>query len=174
MVLFRDRYRVESARHSQHDYSLPGWYHVTICTTARQHRFGAIRDGQMALSRIGTVAQRHLELIPEHFPHIRLDEFQVMPNHIHTLLEFKGAPRLKGQREANVRAGDLGAVIGAYKGSVTHWCKENKIVFGWQPRFHDQILRSGPAIRAVQEYIRQNVTNWAADEFNVTRDRDGQ
>lgn len=166
MVLFRDRYRVESARQQTHDYSLPGWYHVTICVADMKCALGTIRDGQMQLSAIGRVAQDQLERVPLHYSAVRLDEYSVMPNHVHALLEFTDDQRLQQPRSRNVRQGDLGALVGAYKAGVTRWCKQNKMGFAWQARFYDSVLRSGAAIRGVQQYIRENVINWKEDEFH--------
>lgn len=166
MTLFRDRYRIESARHAKHDYSRPGWYHVTVCVAGMRPDLGTIQSGQMRLSLIGRAAQDHLWQLPVHHDCVRLDEYSVMPNHIHVLLELTGTSSLNTRDSRNVQARDLGAIIGAYKAGVTRWCKQHKIDFAWQARFYDQILRSGPAIRAIQEYIRQNVANWPEDEFN--------
>ena len=42
MTLFKDKYRVESARLPGYDYSSAGWYFITICTGNRIKYFGDI------------------------------------------------------------------------------------------------------------------------------------
>src|SRR6266487_3205815 len=55
MTLFKDRYRVESARLKGWDYSAAGYYFVTICTRNRECWLGEVIDGIMRLSSVGEV-----------------------------------------------------------------------------------------------------------------------
>ena len=50
MALFRDKYRIESARLKGWDYRSAGHYFVTICTRNREHFFGEVAEGDMRLS----------------------------------------------------------------------------------------------------------------------------
>ena len=68
------------------DYSSPGVYFITICCKNRHSFFGEIKDNGMILSEIGLITSKYWLEIPDHFPHVKLDEFVVMPNHIHGLL----------------------------------------------------------------------------------------
>ena len=56
MALFRNKYRIESARWAIWDYSSPGVYFITICTYHRQHFFGEIEDGKMKMNNLGKIA----------------------------------------------------------------------------------------------------------------------
>ena len=75
-----------SIRLKGYDYSRPGAYFATICTHNRQCLFGRIADGQMALNNAGLTAVQCWQAIPDHFPHVQLDAFVVMPNHVHGIL----------------------------------------------------------------------------------------
>lgn len=86
IMLYKNKYRVESARLQSWDYSSPGSYFITICTHGREHFFGAIKNGKMILSEIGKIAERYWREIPDHFSTVRLDEFIVMPNHVHGII----------------------------------------------------------------------------------------
>jgi REP element-mobilizing transposase RayT len=88
MTLFKNTYRIESTRKSDWDYSNSGFYFITICTKDRINYFGEIFNGKMILSDIGKIAEQCLIDIPKHFPHTRLDEFIVMPNHVHFIVEI--------------------------------------------------------------------------------------
>ena len=55
MALFRNRYRIESTRLQGWDYSLPGWYFVTICTKEMESWFGDVANSEMQLSTIGNI-----------------------------------------------------------------------------------------------------------------------
>ena len=57
--LFRNKYRIPSARAVWHDYN-GGAYFVTICTKDMAHFFGEIVDGEMCLTEIGRCADEQL------------------------------------------------------------------------------------------------------------------
>ncbi|GIW45213.1 MAG: hypothetical protein KatS3mg077_2495 [Candidatus Binatia bacterium] len=81
-----ERRHRRSIRLKGYDYTQPGAYFVTLCTLNRQCLFGEVVDGQMRLNEAGHVAQRCWADIPNHFPHVQLDAFIVMPNHVHGVL----------------------------------------------------------------------------------------
>jgi len=69
-----------------YDYSSEGYYFITICTDERKCFFGYIENGIMILNDIGKNVNEYLLEIPNHFKHALLDEFTIMPNHIHLIL----------------------------------------------------------------------------------------
>ncbi len=60
---------------------------------------------------------------------------------------------------------NLGAVIRGLKARVTHYSNENNIVFGWQSRFHDRIIRDQRDMNETAKYIEDNVIRWREDEM---------
>jgi len=68
------------------DYSSEGVYFITICCQNRHSFLGKIEDNEMILSEIGLIASKYWLEISNHFLHVKLDEFVVMPNHIHGIL----------------------------------------------------------------------------------------
>ncbi len=76
----------QSIRMPGYDYSQAGAYFITLCTHQRAHLFGEIIDGRMTLNDAGLIAQNCWNAIPEHFPLVYLDEFIIMPNHIHGIV----------------------------------------------------------------------------------------
>src|SRR3954454_4324052 len=82
------RYRIPSARLACWDYRWAGVYNVTICTLGRVCWFGEIAEGQMALSLEGNVIAQEWTKIPQIGPHVLLDEWIVMPDHLHGILVF--------------------------------------------------------------------------------------
>ncbi len=85
---FKNKYRIKSARLKNYDYSQNGMYFVTICTKNREDYFGEIKDGEIILNEIGKVVDQFWREIPKHFLFVKLDEFVIMPNHIHGNLEI--------------------------------------------------------------------------------------
>jgi putative transposase len=83
---YQNKYRIQSARLPSWDYSSNAVYFITICTNNREYFFGEIIDGKMQLSEPGKIANRFWLEIPDHFPFVILDEFVVMPNHIHGII----------------------------------------------------------------------------------------
>jgi len=75
-----------SIRLKGYDYSQAGAYFITIVTQDRACLFGEVVDGEMRLNEAGRIAERCWRAIPDHFPHVRLDEFVIMPNHVHGIL----------------------------------------------------------------------------------------
>lgn len=69
-----------------YNYSQSGYYFVTICTKDRGEWFGSIEQEGMNLSRYGKIARDFWAGIPAHFENVGIDEFSVMPNHIHGIL----------------------------------------------------------------------------------------
>ena len=90
MSRFRNKYRIESFRLKNWDYRREGIYYITICTKNRIPYFGECVDGKMILSDAGRIAHQNWMEIPNHFPHVQLGEFIVMPNHMHGLLILDG------------------------------------------------------------------------------------
>lgn len=86
MTLFQNKYRVESNRLRGYDYSSIGAYFITICTIDRGHFFGEIFDAEMVLNPLGKYTHQCWTDIPQHFPFVTIDEFVVMPNHIHGII----------------------------------------------------------------------------------------
>ncbi|HLD61196.1 MAG TPA: transposase [Patescibacteria group bacterium] len=94
------------------DYSVPGFYFVTICTKNREHLFGKIIDGEMMLNDFGKIIHNEWARTSELRPNVIIDEFVVMPNHFHGIIlitdqmvrhvDGRGvliyAPQLSGQR----------------------------------------------------------------------------
>lgn len=86
----REARRRRSLRLRGHDYAASGGYFVTICSRGRACLFGGIDDGAIYLSPIGEIVSGCWLEIPQHFPDAELDEWIVMPNHIHGILILHG------------------------------------------------------------------------------------
>lgn len=86
MAKYKGKYRIESARLKGFDYSSDGSYFITICVHKMQHFFGHIENEKMHLNEIGKLAEKFWKEIPEHFPHATLNEFIIMPNHMHGII----------------------------------------------------------------------------------------
>ena len=75
-----------SIRLRDYDYSTAGAYFITICTYKRQCLLGEISDGEMRLNEVGRIVQLIWEQLPDHYPHVGVDAFVIMPNHVHGIV----------------------------------------------------------------------------------------
>jgi putative transposase len=75
-----------SIRLKGYDYTQPGAYFVTMVTHQREDLFGEIIEGEMRLNWTGKLVKREWERLANRFPNIELDEFIVMPNHVHGII----------------------------------------------------------------------------------------
>jgi REP element-mobilizing transposase RayT len=85
---FQSKYKIKSTRLENYDYTQNGLYFVTICTKDREELFGEVIDGKMVLNSVGKITNQFWQEIPRHFPFVNLDEFVLMPNHVHGILEI--------------------------------------------------------------------------------------
>ena len=180
MTLFHNKYRIESTRLQGWDYRWRGWYFVTICTHNRRHILGTIVDNEVHLSAVGRIADVELRAVSTHYENVDVDEYIVMPNHVHAIFMIDGEHCFSPQKKAmpawapkraftSPEAGSLSAIVRSYKAGVTLKCRElgfrQEI---WQPRFRDHLLRGDKVISAVREYIRNNPANWPKDKENLS------
>jgi len=174
MALFKNKYRIESARLKGWDYSGAGWYFVTLCTRGRECFFGDVVDGEMRLSSIGEIVADEWQRTPTIHPNIALDEWIVMPNHLHGIIVItyrvetprRGVSTTR-QQPSRLQSNSLGSIIGQIKSVCTKrihagGCRE----FEWQERFHDEIIRDERAMHNIREYIIDNPAEWQVDKEN--------
>ncbi len=163
------------------NYSSEGVYFITICCHDRQSYFGKINSNKLSLSEIGLIASQYWSEIPKHFYHVKLDEFIVMPNHIHGLLildysragtRYGTTMQLKQESNQNINKfskpvrNSVSVIINQYKSSVKRWCNINGYYqFKWQSRFYDQVLHNENSIDVIREYIFNNPKNWLDDDL---------
>jgi len=85
-ALYMNKYRIGSKRFKGYDYTSPGKYFITICTKNKIPYFGKIENRKIILSDIGIIARDLWIAIPDHCPNIKLDEFVIMPDHMHGII----------------------------------------------------------------------------------------
>lgn len=161
-----------SIRLKNYDYTQEGAYFITICTKNKQCIFGEIEQGEIKLNVLGTIAYECWQEIPQHFPHVKLDSFVIMPNHVHgilwidRLIHSDREPREYGK----MVAGSIPCVIRSYKSAVTkkinHICDHKGTSSVWQRNFYEHIHRSEESLEVVRRYIISNPLNWDDDSEN--------
>lgn len=94
MTLYQNKYRIESTRLQNWNYASDGWYYITICTKGHENSLGEIENGTMQLNEYGRIAKHCWFDLPNHYPNLILDEFVVMPDHLHgiMIIDYKRKP----------------------------------------------------------------------------------
>ena len=94
--LYKNKYRIPSARREAYNYSQNGFYFITICTQNRELFFGNIIDNKMILSEIGKIAEQEWINTDKIRNNVILHEFVIMPNHIHGIIQIKNPVETHG------------------------------------------------------------------------------
>ncbi|MFA5832733.1 MAG: transposase [Bacteroidota bacterium] len=152
-----------------YNYASSGLYFVTICSYNRENIFSEVKQGNIHLLTVGEYILECLTNLPEKLSYVRIDEFVIMPNHIHVIFgidnpgEDVSIKTMKFQPEKK----SLSIVVRNFKSTVTLLSRENypemKI---WQSRFYDRIIRSEQELQNVRKYIQDNPLRWEADKNN--------
>jgi REP element-mobilizing transposase RayT len=165
---YKSKYAIPQSRLAGWDYGSNALYFVTICTQSRLSCFGEMQTGDESLLKItdiGQIALNHWLSIPHFHSYVELDEFIIMPDHLHGIL-FINKPEKQnwdvnkfGPQKAN-----LASIIRGFKSSVTRDAIKNNISFEWQPRYYDRVVRNEKELLNIRNYIVNNPFNWTANE----------
>jgi len=174
MGKYKEKYRIESARLKNWDYGSHGLYFVTICTKNRECYFGDIASAEtqniasLQPTAIGNVANQYWLEIRQHFPFVELDEYVIMPNHVHGIL-FLNRPDYDGWQpnKFGPQSKNLASIIRGYKAGVKTFATTNQIEFEWQPRYYDHIIKSEKDLNNIRQYIIDNPVKWEMDKNNM-------
>jgi len=163
------------------DYSHPGYYFITICSKDRANLFGnQVGAGLVSaqsdvskiveLSKIGQIIKKQWQDIPNQFENVGIDEFVIMPNHIHGILILNNPGKRAGARPAPT----VSDIICSFKSKCSvHYLKyikkNNLKVSGeiWQQSFYEHIIRKEESLDEIREYIAFNPLNWHKDRNNL-------
>jgi len=186
MEKFKNKYTIKSSRLQGYDYSQNGIYFVTICTKGREHFFGEIENEIMNVSDIGKIANQFWQEIPKHFPFVNLDEFIIMPNHVHGIIEINwniidkpesvetqnfaslhGVEYKQYKNKFGPQSKNLSSIIRGFKVGVKKYATMNNVNFAWQSRFYDHIIRNDESLNKIREYVITNPKMWERDRNNL-------
>ena len=146
-------------RLKDYDYSQNGAYFITICTNNRELLFEPEEVKEM-ISNVWNELEKK-------YNHIVIDDFIVMPNHIHGILFIVGA-------DLRVCPNNLGSIVRWFKTMTTNyyikgikdkgWISFN--VKLWQRNYYEHVIRNEDELRKSRKYIKENPLKWELDEDN--------
>jgi putative transposase len=167
-----------SIRLKGYDYSQAGAYYVTI--VARNHvcLFGQVFNAEMRLNDAGQMIQSQWGALPRRFPNVELDEYVVMPNHMHGIILIgDGADGGVGAiHESPLRIQRrkmlLPKIIGYFKMNTAKHINGMRDTQGapvWQRNYYEHIVRNEQDLARIREYIVNNPARWEIDQENPTK-----
>jgi putative transposase len=188
-----NRHERKPNRARGYDYATPGAYFITACTRNRVPLFGDIVDGVMTLNEFGWIVAEAWKDLPQHYPHIILDDFVIMPNHIHGIIWLHrfyddgitqndancvgtglrpvlttDLTELSPPDDPILRHG-LPEIMRAFKSFSArriNQLRNRTAVSVWQRSYWDRIIRDQGEFSHIQDYIRTNPSRWSRDTLN--------
>lgn len=184
MTFYRNKYRVETTRLRNWDYTSDGRYYITICTKKREQFLGKIEEGVMILNECGRIVEQCWFDLENHYHNLRLDAFVIMPNHIHGIMIIDNSiivetglkpvsPITKpvSQSETGLKPVSTHGIfefVRAFKTFSSRRMNELDNTPGktrWQFRFHDHIIRDEFDYVRIKQYIQDNPLSWENDSL---------
>jgi len=183
-------HRRRSIRLKGYDYSQAGAYFVTVCVKDHACLFGDVEQGGMILNDAGNMVKTWWLSIPDKYKHVELDEYMIMPNHIHGIIKIVGADQCvcpepsvcpeysKYSNETRKKGEHIGSPLPRMmqwfktmttneyiRGINTHgWERFNGKL--WQRNYYEHIIRDDKELQAIREYIIYNPLKWDEDKEN--------
>lgn len=152
------------------DYSSCGAYFITICTHNRQCILSRINVGGdvpdapqcVDLLPFGVIADRYIQQLNEFYDEITIDQYVIMPNHIHILLivSYNGASGTSHPTKQH-------SIVSKFVSTFKRFCNKEYGNNIWQTSFYDHIIRNKEDYQEIVKYIYQNPMQWYFDELYV-------
>ena len=159
-----EKHHHRSIRLKGFDCSRSAAYFITICVQNRECLFGTIAQHQMRSNEAGQMVSVEWLALSARFPSIILDEFVVMPNHFHGIINIS---------PDSADNPTLGKIIGAFKSIVNNnyitgvknqgWTPFERRL--WQRNYYEHIVRDDSALQKIQQYIQDNPLTWQTDSL---------
>jgi putative transposase len=188
------KHQRHSIRLKGYDYTRAGAYFVTICAQGRAEIFGNIVNGDMDLNPFGHIVQTAWFDLPRHYPHIQLDVFCVMPNHVHGIIILDEPPvgaGLKGKaiwldeemsrKESTLennktrpydhvpKRHPLSEIVRAFKSFSARRINGVRKTRGlpvWQRNYYETIIRNENHYNHIRAYILDNPRRRQEDQLH--------
>lgn len=142
-----------SIRLKGYDYTRPGAYFITIVTQNRKLLFGKISNGEMKPNDFGEIVESCWLALPQHYPQLILDEFALLPAHVHCIMIIKNKSRH-----------GIPEFVRAFKTFSARRINQQRKSPGttvWQRDYYEHIIRDEDALIRIRTYIKNNPLNWS-------------
>lgn len=154
-------------RLQDYDYSQAGYYFVTICTDNKQHLLGEIIVGggfhaspQTKLTSVGEEVQKSILKLPEIYHGVDIDQYVIMPNHVHLIITLEGG-------HGNPPLQDIIGRLKSYTTKRYNQLNKTDFMILWQRNYYEHIIRNEKELYELREYITNNPAKWELDKYYI-------
>ena len=152
------------------DYTKVGAYFITSVVKNRTCVFGNIRNEAVELTRCGEIVREQWLWLQQQYPYVMLDDFVVMPNHIHGIVNIVDSVGDGRDRPLHGKIKPLSELVSAFKTTSSKRIHEAGVAsFQWQRSFFERIVRNELELNRIREYIQTNPLHWELDVENQQR-----
>jgi REP element-mobilizing transposase RayT len=144
-------------RLKDYNYSCSWYYFITICTYNRVYKLGYITSGKVALNDFGKEVNYALQNISKVNQNIKIDEYIIMPNHIHAIFVLDNSILNNSI--------SIPEVIRRFKIYTTKIYKKYYTDLLWQKSYYDRIIRNEKEYIKIKKYIEENPLKWEIDQY---------
>ena len=172
----------------EYDYSQAGGYFITICTYNREYLFGQVVNYQMMLNKTGETVKQWWLKLEDKFINVKLDNYVVMPNHIHGIIVVIEKDKVGAIHELPLQSGMIlrrqmliPKTVGYFKMNAAKYINQLRDATGhplWQRNYYEHVIRNENELNRITEYIQNNPLKWDLDRenplsknFNLDHDR---
>ena len=124
----------------------------------------------MNLSEIGNFLKQEISVTASKRAdmNVEIPLYVIMPNHIHLIIiirqnGYNSSKSNHGKFEPQRK--NLASIIRGIKSATKSYAQKHGIIFGWQSRYHDRIIRNQTELNKIAHYIENNIANWQTDCF---------
>ncbi len=148
---------------------------MTICTHNHECFLGQVVDNVMRLNDYGRIVKEEWLRTAAIRSEVELDEFVVMPNHVHGVVVINQGRRPKVGAHGRAplqferKAKSLGSLIAGYKSAATKRINELRGTPNcpvWQRNYYEHVIRDEDELNRVREYVLDNPAKWLEDAEN--------
>lgn len=157
MILRRKPNRLKN-----YDYSSQGAYFITICTLDRKCILSQIVGGgvldtpKIQLSEYGKIIENQITAMNSIYNNINVEDFVVMPNHIHMLLVVSGSSGTPPPTNS---------AVSSFISTFKRFCNKQIGCNIWQRSYYDHIIRDEEDYINHLRYIEDNPAKWSKDKY---------
>lgn len=125
----------------------------------------------LELTTYGEIADKYIRQLNDFYDHLSIEDYVIMPNHIHLLLCVKenmcGGMSEKGQSGTPVPTNieRANSACSRFVSTFKRFCNKEYGGNIWQARFNDHIIRNCDDYDRHMNYIRENPIRWYCDEL---------
>ena len=157
----------KAVRWENYDYSTEGRYFITICTEGRKQILSQIVGGDVLdapktieLFSAGKIVEKYLNQLNDFYSNIEIDQYVIMPNHIHMILfVFGGGPsRTSAPTKQH-------SVLSQFVSTLKRFCNKEHGENLFQRSFFDRVIRNREEYENVKKYIFFNPDKWEEDDL---------